>query len=109
MDWPMVLSLMTVCMWLGLATWVYLDARRTGRVATWNAVATFLLPGLGLAVYLGSRAARERGGDDQLSATGHRLLQEMTEEVKRLRSRNDELEEALSQRSAADGREASAT
>lgn len=94
----MVLSLMTLAMWLGAAVWVYLDAAKTGRAPIWNAVATFFLPGIGLAVYLGVRAGSRSDQDDRLSRTGQELLRDLTQEVTRLRARIFELEEAANER-----------
>jgi hypothetical protein len=80
-----VLAWALTLMWLGVAAWVYLDARREGRAPLWNALATFLLPGLGMAVYMGTRQAARRERDESVSPEGRRLLRELTAEVERLR------------------------
>lgn len=73
-------------MWVGIAVWAYFDARHHGRRGLWHAIATAVLPGLGLAVYMGTREAGRRDDDDRLSPSGHLLLRELTAEVERLRA-----------------------
>ena len=80
-----VLTWVLALTWFGAAVWVYFDSTRSGRNAWANAIATFVLPGVGLAVYLGTRGAERRDRDDAPSANGERLLVEMTAEVERLR------------------------
>lgn len=84
-----VLGWVLCWMWVGVAVWVFFDARRRGRTAVWHAVATGLLPGVGLAVYMGTREAGRRDDDDRLSPSGHLLLRELTSEVERLRAELD--------------------
>ena len=85
-DGPDLLGWGVTCMWLAVAAWVYFDARKHGMAAVSHAVATALLPGLGLAVYIGSRNAAARAADESLSPNGQRLLRELTAEVERLRA-----------------------
>lgn len=79
-------------MWAGIAVWVFFDAKRSGRPRWSHAIATLVLPGLGLAVYLGLRPAADR--ETALSPNGQQLLRELTAEVERLRAENDELRAA---------------
>jgi hypothetical protein len=90
------------CMWAGVATWVFFDARGRSRAPISNAIATFVLPGLGLAVYLGTRQADKEEREGGLSPNGSALLRDMTAEVRRLRGelatekeRADDLAERL--------------
>jgi hypothetical protein len=76
----------TRVLFISLAIRVYFDARRSGRAAWSNAIATVVLGPLALAVYLGTRAAANRNEGDTLDAAGSRLLREMTAEVQRPRS-----------------------
>jgi hypothetical protein len=84
-----IVAWVSLFMWMGVAVWVFFDARRTHRAAVSNALATFLLPGLGLAVYLGTRESARRSSDEHLSPNGARLLRELTAEVERLRHELD--------------------
>jgi hypothetical protein len=80
--WWIVTSL-----WAGVAVVIFFDAKRHSRAALVKALGVFFLPGLGLAVYLGTRGASGRQDDTALTPNGERLLREMTAEVMRLRAR----------------------
>ena len=81
-----LLSWMIAFMWAGVAVWVFFDARRLGRAPLSNALATFLLPGLGFAVYMGTRQVAKLDTEADLSKSGQRLLRELTAEVSRLKA-----------------------
>src|SRR5436305_9058476 len=89
-----VLLLITM-LWLGVAVWVYFDARKRNRSGLGSAVPVFLFPGVGIAVYFGLRGAEEHELDPRLDPVGQRLLRELTAEVERLRLRVAELESEL--------------
>lgn len=60
------LGWVTVLIWAVVATCVFVDARRVGRAPIVSALATFFLPGFGLAFYVRDRlAARRLGGPDR--------------------------------------------
>lgn len=96
MEAAAVVQWVATAVWVVAAGWVYVDARRAGRPAVWPAVATLLLPGLGLGVYLGQRSAARRDADPELGSSGTRVLRELTAEVERLRRELDDARAELS-------------